>query len=63
MSRVAEAGGEAGTAVGSLAVSAADVDRWMGLGFDFLIVGTDRGYLIRGGTELTGAFEDAVSGE
>lgn len=63
MSRVVEAGEEAGTTVGSLAVSAADVDRWMGLGFDFLIVGTDTRYLIRGGNELKGAFEDAAGGD
>ena len=62
MSRVVEAGDEAGVATGSLAVSPEDVDRWTDVGFDFLIVGTDVRYLLSGGTELKEAFEDATSG-
>lgn len=60
MSRVVDAGEATDTATGSLAVSSEDVDRWRGLGFDFLIVGTDVRYLMQGGEKLKDAFEATV---
>ena len=58
--RVIDAAGAANTPVGSLAFSAADVERWIDLGFDYLIVGTDTRYLIRCATELKDAFENVA---
>lgn len=37
--------------VGTLATSSAEIDRWLEWGFDYLIVGTDTGYLTSGAGE------------
>ena len=63
MEHVIEATEGTNTAVGSLALSEEDVERWMELGFDFLIVGTDTRYLIQRAAELKAAFEEAAGDE
>ena len=60
MERVIDAAESTNTPIGSLALSAEDVERWMDLGFTYLIVGTDTRYLVRGATELKEAFENAA---
>ncbi|MFB6126610.1 MAG: HpcH/HpaI aldolase/citrate lyase family protein [Halolamina sp.] len=47
----------ADTPVGTLATSPAEIERWRELGFDFLIVGTDVGYLRSGAAESLAAYD------
>ncbi|MFC6734218.1 MULTISPECIES: HpcH/HpaI aldolase/citrate lyase family protein [unclassified Haladaptatus] len=60
MNHVLSVAGDEDVPVGSLAVSEEDVDRWMELGFDWLIVGTDTRYLLQGGQAMKDAFDSAL---
>ncbi len=46
--------------VGTLAVTNDDIERWVGQGFDFLIVGVDTNYFARSAREAKETYEDAI---
>ena len=46
--------------VGTLAVADGEIDRWITRGFDFVIVGIDANYLVRGAREAKETFETAI---
>ncbi len=52
------AGDEAGVPVGTLATSEARIDAWLEAGFDFLIVGTDVGFLSTGADRAIERYHD-----
>jgi 2-keto-3-deoxy-L-rhamnonate aldolase RhmA len=55
------AGAEAaGVPVGTLAVDPGEVDFWLDLGMDFLVVGVDFAFLADGADEAAATFRDAV---
>jgi 2-dehydro-3-deoxyglucarate aldolase/4-hydroxy-2-oxoheptanedioate aldolase len=60
ISAVIQAGRAANTAVGTIALSPDDIERWVDAGFDFHVVGTDAGYLVRGARGLKERYEVAA---
>jgi 2-keto-3-deoxy-L-rhamnonate aldolase RhmA len=63
VSRVLDAGASAGTPVGTLATSPADVERWVEWGFDYVICGVDVLDLVRGADAALEAHEAARKGD
>lgn len=57
---VLAAGDDVDVPVGTLATTTAEIDRWLDAGFDFLVVGTDVGYLRTGASEALAAYEDGI---
>ncbi|GAB6880255.1 aldolase/citrate lyase family protein [Halorubrum gandharaense] len=58
--RTVAAADEAGVPVGTLATSDERIDAWLADGFDFLIVGTDAGYLRAGATASIERYEREI---
>lgn len=58
--RVVAAGAQTDTAVGGFATDPDGVERFLGYGVDFVIVGTDVGFLVEGARQMRRVFEDAV---
>ena len=54
------AGEAAGVPVGTLATSAERIDAWLDAGFDFLITGTDAGFLAAGASRAIDQYEERV---
>lgn len=54
------AGDEAGVPVGTLATSEKRIDAWLDAGFDFLIAGTDAGFLANGASRAIDRYEERV---
>ncbi|MGZ0746554.1 HpcH/HpaI aldolase family protein [Haloparvum sp. AD34] len=54
------AGDEAGVPVGTLATSEERIDAWLDAGFDFLIAGTDAGFLANGASRAIDRYEEHV---
>jgi 2-keto-3-deoxy-L-rhamnonate aldolase RhmA len=50
----------AGTPVSTLTTDPADITKWMNVGFDFLMAGTDSSHLVRGAENALATFQDAV---
>jgi len=50
----------AGVPVGTLATSEERIDAWLDAGFDFLIVGTDAGFLVAGADRAIERYEESV---
>lgn len=57
---VIEAAHATDTAVSTLAVSHADIERWVRRGFDFVMAGIDTTHLTVGSQRAKAAFEDAI---
>ena len=57
LDRVLEAGAAAGVPVGTLATEPAQIDAWHERGLDYLIAGTDIGYLRRGARAASERYE------
>lgn len=56
------AGEAAGVPVGTLATSEERIDAWLDAGFDFLIAGTDAGFLANGASRAIDRYEERVGG-
>lgn len=50
----------AGTPVSTLTTDPADITKWMNVGFDFLMAGTDTSHLVRGAENAIATFNAAV---
>lgn len=57
---VIEAAHAADTAVSTLAVREADIERWVSRGYDFVMAGIDTAHLMAGNRRAKSAFEDAM---
>lgn len=51
---------ESDVPVGTLAVTNDDIERWVGQGFDFVIVGVDTNYLARSARDAKEIYENAI---
>jgi len=60
MTRTVAAAETAGIPVGTLATSEERIDAWLDAGFDFLIVGTDAGFLAAGADRAIDRYEESV---
>lgn len=57
------AGDEAGVPVGTLATSEERIDAWLDAGFDFLIAGTDAGFLADGASRAIDRYDERIDGD
>ncbi|MDS0474414.1 aldolase/citrate lyase family protein [Natrinema sp. 1APR25-10V2] len=57
---VIESAHAADTAVSTLAVRNADIERWVHRGFDFVMAGTDTTHVLTGSQRAKSTFEDAI---
>ena len=60
IARTVAAAETAGVPVGTLATSEERIDAWLDAGFDFLIVGTDAGFLVVGADRAIERYEESV---
>lgn len=59
--RVLSAGEDANVPVGTLAITEADIDRWMASGFDFLVAGVDATHIVEGHRRMQDAYSRALA--
>lgn len=57
---IVETAHAADTAVSTLALSNADIERWVNRGYDFVMAGTDTSHIAAGSQRAKSTFEDAV---